>query len=116
MFDHSPCTFHWLPSGNVTNGTAKVHAHLSPFSAPWASHHAPGLAGSVRASEISCAVTFANAARPCEWLVCVSCGSHPASPSRLKKNANCTGTPPQAPELCHAQKFAWPRGMSVYTG
>src|SRR5512135_83337 len=101
-----------MPSENFTDGTLNVHAHLSPFSAPEESNQ-PVPRGSVIASESSCAETFARAARPCECVVVVSCGSQPESPSRLKKNANWIGTPLQLPQLCHAQYPACPRLTSV---
>ena len=53
-----------VPLAKFTSGTLKVHAHLSPFSAPLLSLHAPGFAGSLRASLSSWALTFANAASP----------------------------------------------------
>src|SRR5216684_3373814 len=96
-FDHSPWIFHWVLLLKVTSGTLKVQAHLSPFSCPLLSYHAPGLSGSVRASESSCPLTLASAANPCECNPEVSCGSQPASPSRWKKNATCTVTPLHEP-------------------
>ena len=52
---------------------------------PEESYQAPGLAGSVRASESSWPLTLAMAAKPCECSPEVSPGSQPASPSSLKK-------------------------------
>jgi hypothetical protein len=80
--------FHWVWFEKETSGAPKVHAHLSPFSWPEESYQAPGLAGSLRASESSWPLTLAMAARPCECSPDVSCGSQPASPSSLKKYAN----------------------------
>src|SRR5205085_9066882 len=94
---------------NVTEGAPKVQAHLSPFSEPEESYHAPGLPGSVRASDNSCALTLASAARPCEFPVVLSTGSQPASPSSFKKHANWTVVFPHVPWLCQAQKPAFPR-------
>ena len=51
-FDHSPCIFHWLPLDKVTSGTLNVQAHLSPFSEPDPSYHAPGEAGSERTVDV----------------------------------------------------------------
>src|SRR5206468_11875572 len=59
--------------------------------------------GSDRASDSSCPVTFAKAANPWDSDETVDCGSQPGSPSRLKKNANCTCLPPHDPALCQAQ-------------
>src|SRR5258708_36610218 len=95
-FDHSPCIFHWLPPVKVTSGTLKVHAHLSPFSAPLESYQ-PVLLGSVRASDSSCPLTLARAANPSVCTPEVSSGSQPGSPSSFQKNANWTGMPLQLP-------------------
>src|SRR5205823_7311021 len=113
--DQLPWIFHCEPFGNTSSGVPKVHAHLSEFSEPAESYHALSLL-SVIVSESSCPLTLASAASP--WLCSPdgSCGLQPASPSSLKKNANCTGTPPQVPALCHAQKPALPRARSTYTG
>src|SRR5438876_9073713 len=83
------CIFQWLPLEKLTYGPPKVHAHLSAFSAPEESYQAFSC-GSDRASESSCPVTFAKAANPWDSEETVDCGSQPGSPSRLKKNANCT--------------------------
>ena len=77
-------------SENVTSLWPNVHAHLSEFSAPALSNQ-PVPRGSVRHSESSCPETLASAARP--WLNGPSrCRRDRSrgSPSRLKKNANCT--------------------------
>src|SRR5215831_15090416 len=102
------------------SGAPQVQAHLSPFSWPDESNQAPApvvlvVLGSVRASDSSCPVTLASAARPCECKPEVSAGSQPASPSRLKKIANCTVVVPHLPLACHAQNPALPRLTSVYT-
>src|SRR5712692_1818590 len=87
------------------------HAHLSAFSAPCWSYHALSF-GSVSISLSSCPVTFASASSPWLWVVLGSAGSQPGSPSRLKKNPNCTETPLIVPVLCQAQYPAVPRGRS----
>src|SRR4029079_11576436 len=113
--DQLPWTFQAVLFLKVRLGEPNVHAHLSEFSAPCASNY-PCPRGSVISSDSSWPETFASAARP--WLcpVLLSPGSQPGSPSRLKKNANCTLTPPHVPQLCQAQNPAWPRGVSTYTG
>ena len=64
--DHSPWIFHWVPFEKGTKGTLNVQAHLSPFSCPRLSYQAPGLAGSLRASDSSWPLTFESAAKPSE--------------------------------------------------
>src|SRR6478609_9019863 len=87
-----PWIFHCEPFLNVSSDDPNVQAHLSAFSEPALSNHAFSC-GSVSISLSSCPVTFASAFKP--WLCGAElCGSQPGSLSRLKKNANCTGTPP----------------------
>src|SRR5262245_40257968 len=87
LLDQLPWSCQYV-SPIFTDFPLNAQAHLSAFSAPEESYQAFSC-GSVIASESSCADTLANAFNPCEpdWLLC---GSQPGSPSRLKKNANCT--------------------------
>jgi quercetin dioxygenase-like cupin family protein len=101
---------------SVTGCAPNIQAHLSAFSAPCPSYHALSC-GSVTISLSSWPLTFASAAdRPSLCDVAVSFGSQPASPSRLKKNANWTLTPPIVPVACQAKYPAVPRGLSEETG